>query len=286
MKQKSISSNRDKNKSKSSSKPNKNFSKKKYDKKNETENTEPIIVHSDRAEEVRLNKYISETGMCSRREADNMVLMGRVTVDGAQATTGTKIGKNQIVKVDGKAINKVEELVYIVLNKPVGITCTTERNVKGNIIDFVKYKQRIFPVGRLDKDSQGLILLTNDGDIVNKILRAGNNHEKEYIVTVDKNMTHDFINKMGSGVEILGTVTKECLVERQGKFMFKIVLTEGMNRQIRRMTEALDYKVVKLERIRIMNIHMSKLRIGQWRDLTSKELTNLNELISDSAKTL
>lgn len=286
MKQKSISSNRDKNKSKSSSKPNKNFSKKKYDKKNETENTEPIIVHSDRAEEVRLNKYISETGMCSRREADNMVLMGRVTVDGAQATTGTKIGKNQIVKVDGKAINKVEELVYIVLNKPVGITCTTERNVKGNIIDFVKHKQRIFPVGRLDKDSQGLILLTNDGDIVNKILRAGNNHEKEYIVTVDKNMTHDFINKMGSGVEILGTVTKECLVERQGKFMFKIVLTEGMNRQIRRMTEALDYKVVKLERIRIMNIHMSKLRIGQWRDLTSKELTNLNELISDSAKTL
>lgn len=286
MKQKSISNNRDKNKSKSSSKPNKNFSKKKYDKKNETENTEPIIVHSDRAEEVRLNKYISETGMCSRREADNMVLMGRVTVDGAQATTGTKIGKNQIVKVDGKAINKVEELVYIVLNKPVGVTCTTERNVKGNIIDFVKHKQRIFPVGRLDKDSQGLILLTNDGDIVNKILRAGNNHEKEYIVTVDKNMTHDFINKMGSGVEILGTVTKECLVERQGKFMFKIVLTEGMNRQIRRMTEALDYKVVKLERIRIMNIHMSKLRIGQWRDLTSKELTKLNELISDSAKTL
>ncbi|MEG2868841.1 MAG: 23S rRNA pseudouridine(2604) synthase RluF [Terrisporobacter sp.] len=284
MKQKSISNNRDK--SKSSNKPNKSLGNKKYNKNNETENRVPIIVHNDRAEEVRLNKYISETGICSRREADNMVEMGRVTVDGVKATMGTKIGKNQIVKVDGKAINKVEKLVYIVLNKPVGITCTTERNVKGNIIDFVNHKQRIFPVGRLDKDSQGLILLTNDGDIVNKILRAGNNHEKEYIVTVDKNMSHDFINKMGSGVKILGTVTKECIVERQGKFMFKIILTEGMNRQIRRMTEALDYKVVKLERIRIMNIHMSKLRIGQWRDLTPRELIKLNELISDSEKTL
>lgn len=288
MKQKSISNNRDKSKSvsKSSSKANKSLSNKKYNKNDESENRKPIIVHNDRAEEVRLNKYISETGICSRREADNMVEMGRVTVDGVKATMGTKVGKNQIVKVDGKAINKVEKLVYIVLNKPVGITCTTERNVKGNIIDFVNHKQRIFPVGRLDKDSQGLILLTNDGDIVNKILRAGNNHEKEYIVTVDKNMSHDFINKMGSGVKILGTVTKECIVERQGKFMFKIILTEGMNRQIRRMTEALDYKVVKLERIRIMNIHMSKLRIGQWRDLTSRELIKLNELISDSEKTL
>ncbi|MBU3133596.1 23S rRNA pseudouridine(2604) synthase RluF [Clostridium gasigenes] len=276
--------NSDKNKSKN--KPgNKNFTNKKYNKKSNVDK-EPIIVHTDRNEEIRLNKYISETGICSRRQADNLVEMGRVTVDDVKATMGIKVTKGQVVKVDGKSINKVENLVYIVLNKPVGITCTTERNVKGNIIDFVKHRERIFPIGRLDKDSQGLILLTNDGDIVNKILRAGNNHEKEYVVTVDKMMTHDFINKMGSGVEILGTVTKECLVERQGKFMFKINLTEGMNRQIRRMTEALGYKVVKLERIRIMNINISKLRMGQWRDLTSRELIKLNELISESAKTL
>ncbi|MBB6623453.1 23S rRNA pseudouridine(2604) synthase RluF [Clostridium gasigenes] len=276
--------NSDKNKSKN--KPgNKNFTNKKYNKKSDVDK-EPIIVHTDRNEEIRLNKYISETGICSRRQADNLVEMGRVTVDDVKATMGIKVTKGQVVKVDGKSINKVENLVYIVLNKPVGITCTTEKNVKGNIIDFVKHRERIFPIGRLDKDSQGLILLTNDGDIVNKILRAGNNHEKEYVVTVDKMMTHDFINKMGSGVEILGTVTKECLVERQGKFMFKINLTEGMNRQIRRMTEALGYKVVKLERIRIMNINISKLRMGQWRDLTSRELIKLNELISESAKTL
>lgn len=263
----------------------KKFANKSY-KKTNNENKEPIIVHADRNEEIRLNKYISETGICSRREADNLVEMGRVTVDGAKATSGMKISKNQVVKVDGKSINKVEDLVYIVLNKPVGITCTTERNVKGNIVDFVRHKKRIFPIGRLDKDSQGLILLTNDGDIVNKILRAGNNHEKEYLVTVDKIITNEFIKKMGSGVKILGTTTKECIVERQGKFMFKIILTEGMNRQIRRMTEALDYKVVKLERIRIMNINISKLKMGQWRNLTTKELVKLNELITDSTKTL
>lgn len=263
----------------------KKFANKSYTKTN-NENKEPIIVHADRNEEIRLNKYISETGICSRREADNLVEMGRVTVDGAKATSGMKISKNQVVKVDGKSINKVEDLVYIVLNKPVGITCTTERNVKGNIVDFVRHKKRIFPIGRLDKDSQGLILLTNDGDIVNKILRAGNNHEKEYLVTVDKIITNEFIKKMGSGVKILGTTTKECIVERQGKFMFKIILTEGMNRQIRRMTEALDYKVVKLERIRIMNINISKLKMGQWRNLTTKELVKLNELITDSTKTL
>lgn len=256
-----------------------------YNKKNNTIK-EPIIVHPDRNDEIRLNKYISETGICSRREADNLVEMGRVTVDGVKATMGMKISKGQIVKVDGKPIKKVDELVYIVLNKPVGITCTTERDVKGNIIDFVKHKKRIFPIGRLDKDSQGLILLTNDGDIVNKILRAGNNHEKEYLVTVDKVITDEFITKMGSGVKILGTTTKECEVKRESKFMFRIILTEGMNRQIRRMTEVLGYKVVKLERIRIMNINISKLRMGQWRDLTARELKKLNELISDSAKTL
>ncbi|MGL5087521.1 MAG: 23S rRNA pseudouridine(2604) synthase RluF [Clostridium sp.] len=285
--QKSISNNR--TKSKTTNKPNKtskNYSNKKNYKNSETENTQPIIVHKDRNEEVRLNKYISETGRCSRREADNLVAMGRVTINGVKATTGTKVMANQDVKIDGISINKVGKLVYIVLNKPVGITCTTEKNVKGNIVEFVRHKERIFPIGRLDKDSQGLILLTNDGDIVNKILRAGNNHEKEYLVTVDKMISNDFIKQMGSGVKILGTITKECIVERQGKFMFKIILTEGMNRQIRRMTEALDYKVVKLERIRIMNINISKLRMGQWRDLSEKELLKLNELISDSTKTL
>lgn len=270
------------NKSKFKNKP----SNKKFSNKKNNISKEPIIVHADRGDEIRLNKYISETGICSRREADNLIEMGRVTIDGVKATTGMKVGKNQVVKVDGKPIKKVEELVYIVLNKPVGITCTTERNVKGNIIDFVKHKKRIFPIGRLDKDSQGLILLTNDGDIVNKILRAGNNHEKEYLVTVDKIITDEFITKMGSGVRILGTKTKDCFVKREGKFMFRIILTEGMNRQIRRMTEALGYNVVKLERIRIMNINISKLRMGQWRDLTARELIKLNELISDSAKTL
>ena len=167
-----------------------------------------IIVHNDRKEEIRLNKYISETGICSRREADKLIESGKVTIDGVKATMGMKVGKGQIVKVNGKDIFKEEELVYIALNKPVGITCTTEKKVKGNIVDFVNHKKRIFPIGRLDKDSQGLILLTNDGDIVNKILRAGNNHEKEYIVTVNKPITDDFIKKMSSGVRILGLLRK------------------------------------------------------------------------------
>ena len=280
MQQKNSNKNKPKNKigiRKNNNKP--------YNKKNNIVK-EPIIVHPDRNDEIRLNKYISETGICSRREADNLIEMGRVTIDGVKATMGMKVSKGQVVKVDGKPIKKVEELVYIVLNKPVGITCTTERNVKGNIIDFVRHKKRIFPIGRLDKDSQGLILLTNDGDIVNKILRAGNNHEKEYLVTVDKVITDEFITKMGSGVKILGTTTKKCMVKRESKFMFRIILTEGMNRQIRRMTEVLGYNVVKLERIRIMNINISKLKMGQWRNLTARELTKLNELIADSAKTL
>lgn len=278
--------NNNKNKNNSKNKPiNKKFSGKKINTKDNIKR-EPLIVHPDRNEEIRLNKYISETGICSRREADNLIGMGRVTIDGVKATTGMRVSKGQVVKVDGKPIKKVEELVYIALNKPVGITCTTEKNVKGNIVDFVRHKKRIFPIGRLDKDSQGLILLTNDGDIVNKILRAGNNHEKEYLVTVDKIITDEFITKMGSGVRILGTKTKNCFVKRESKFMFRIILTEGMNRQIRRMTEVLGYNVVKLERIRIMNINISKLRMGQWRNLTEKELIKLNELISDSTKTL
>ena len=243
-----------------------------------------VIIHNDRGPEIRLNKFISETGFCSRREADKLIENGRVTVDGIKAVMGTKVKESADVKVDGKSIKKVDELVYIALNKPVGITCTTEKKVKGNIVDFVNHKKRIFPIGRLDKDSQGLILLTNDGDVVNKILRAGNNHEKEYIVTVDKPIDEKFIKSMSSGVKILGTITKKCIT-KENKNTFRIILTQGMNRQIRRMCEALGYNVVKLNRIRIMNINIERLKIGEWRNLTSKELKGLNNLISNSGKT-
>ncbi|MGL5379030.1 23S rRNA pseudouridine(2604) synthase RluF [Clostridium sp.] len=246
---------------------------------------EPIIVHNDRGNETRLNKFISETGICSRREADKLIECGKVTIDGVKATMGTKVSHGQVVKVNGKAINKVEELVYIALNKPVGITCTTEKKIKGNIVDFVNHKKRIFPIGRLDKDSQGLILLTNDGDIVNKILRAGNNHEKEYIVTVDRPIDERFIKGMSNGVRILGTVTKKCFVKKEGNRTFRIILTQGMNRQIRRMTEVLGYNVVKLERVRIMNIKLDKMKIGSWRNLSVEELKGINDLISTSGKT-
>ena len=244
-----------------------------------------VIVHKERGSEIRLNKFISETGFCSRREADKLIESGRVTVDGVKAVMGTKVKENANVRVDGKPIKKVEELVYIALNKPVGITCTTEKKVRGNIVDFVNHKKRIFPIGRLDKDSQGLILLTNDGDIVNKILRAGNNHEKEYIVTVDKPINDKFISDMAGGVRILGTITKKCVVNKINERTFRIILTQGMNRQIRRMCEALGYSVVKLNRIRIMNIKLDNLKMGNWRNLTDYELKKLNSLISDSGKT-
>ena len=239
-----------------------------------------VIVHNDRGDTVRLNKYISESGFCSRREADKLIESGVVTIDGVKATMGTKVSKGQKVKVNGKLISKDEDLVYIVLNKPVGITCTTEHKVKGNIVDFVNHKKRIFPIGRLDKDSQGLILMTNDG-----ILRAGNNHEKEYIVTVDRPINEEFVQRMGNGIRILGQVTKKCYVKKEGNNTFRIILTQGLNRQIRRMCEALGYEVVKLKRIRIMNINLGDLRIGEWRDLTYKELKGLNNLISTSGKT-
>ena len=244
-----------------------------------------VIVHNDRGDTVRLNKYISESGFCSRREADKLIESGVVTIDGIKATMGTKVSKGQIVKVNGKLISKEEDLVYIVLNKPVGITCTTEHKVKGNIVDFVNHKKRIFPIGRLDKDSQGLILMTNDGDIVNKILRAGNNHEKEYIVTVNKPINDEFVRRMSNGIRILGQVTKKCYVRKEGNNTFRIILTQGLNRQIRRMCEALGYEVTKLKRIRIMNVNLDNLKVGQWRDLTEKELKDLNELISTSIKT-
>lgn len=243
-----------------------------------------VIIHEDRPEEIRLNKYIAETGYCSRREADKLVEEGKVYVDGEKALIGQKIKKGQKVEVNGKVVSKEEELVYIALNKPVGITCTSEKKVKGNIVDFVNHEKRIYNIGRLDKDSQGLILMTNDGDIVNKILRAGNYHEKEYIVTVNKKITQEFINRMSNGVEILDTITNKCFVKKEGEKVFRIILTQGLNRQIRRMCEALGYEVTKLERIRIMNINLGNLKIGEWRNLTYKELRDLNELIKNSRK--
>lgn len=228
---------------------------------------------------MRINKFISETGICSRREADEIIKSGRVTINGVIAELGStaEIGDN--VCIDGKPLGVKKNNVYIALNKPVGITSTTERHIKGNIVDFVNHKERIFPIGRLDKDSDGLILLTNDGDIVNKILRAENNHEKEYIVTVNKTVTDSFLKGMASGVKILGTKTKPCIVKRAGEKVFKIILTQGLNRQIRRMCAVFDYKVVRLQRIRIMNIHIGKLKVGQWRDLTEKELSELMKTI-------
>lgn len=232
----------------------------------------------------RINKFIRETGICSRREADSMIEQGRVKINGRKAELGDKVDFNDYIEVDGKLINDKPELIYIALNKPRGITCTTESHVKGNIVDFVNYPERIFPIGRLDKDSEGLIFLTNDGDIVNKILRAGNNHEKEYIVTVDKPITNKFIKDMSNGVPILDTVTKKCFVEKISKYKFKIILTQGLNRQIRRMCSYLGYNVVKLKRIRIMNVTLENLPIGKWRYLTNTEMNTINEMTKNSSK--
>src|SRR5688500_4254160 len=215
---------------------------------------------------MRLNKYISETGVCSRREADAWIEAGRVTINGAPATLGTKVGENDRVCVDGRELGKARQHVYIALNKPVGITCTTERHIAGNIVDFVKHRERIFPIGRLDKDSEGLILLTNNGDIVNEILRVENEHEKEYLVTVDRPVTSIFLNGMASGVRILGTVTKPCRVTRVAPATFKIVLTQGLNRQIRRMCSFFGYKVLRLQRLRILNLTLAGLKVGQLRE--------------------
>lgn len=235
---------------------------------------------------IRINKYFSEIGYCSRREADKLVEQKRVTINGIVAEMGSKVSEDDEIRLDGKLITKKENSpVYIAFNKPRGVVCTTDtRRERNNIIDYINYPERIFPIGRLDKDSQGLILLTNDGDIVNKILRARNNHEKEYLVTVNNPITNDFVRKMSSGVPILDTVTRECIVEQQGKFQFSIVLTQGLNRQIRRMCEYLGYEVRELERYRIMNINLD-IPLGKWRHLTKDELDELNRLIADSAKT-
>jgi len=226
---------------------------------------------------MRINKYISESGICSRRESDKWIEAKRVTINGVIAQLGSTVSEGDDVRVDGKPIGTKKKAVYIALNKPVGITCTTELHVKGNIIDFVNHPERIFPIGRLDKDSQGLILLTNDGDIVNKILRAENNHDKEYIVTVDKPITPAFLQGMSNGVRILGTITKPCTVTKISERVFRIILTQGLNRQIRRMCAAFGYQVRKLERIRIMNIHLNGLKLGHWRNLTAKELDELQK---------
>lgn len=236
-------------------------------------------------EGIRLNKFISETGICSRREADTLIEQGKVTVNGIKAEVGTKVTAKDQIKINGKPLKAKPEPIYIAFNKPVGVVCTTERKVKDNIVDYINHPQRIFHIGRLDKPSQGLIFLTNDGDIVNKILRASNNHEKEYIVTVDKPITQEFITKMGNGIPILDTITKKCFVKKEGKYIFRIILTQGLNRQIRRMCEYLGYNVVKLERIRIMNVTLRNLPMGKWRYLTKEEIMTINSLVQDSSKT-
>jgi 23S rRNA pseudouridine2604 synthase len=232
-----------------------------------------------------LNKYISETGFCSRRDADKYIDQGRVTINDSIAIKGNRVMPGDIVEIDGEPIKKKDKTVYIAFNKPVGITCTTDLKDKTNIISFIKYKSRIFPIGRLDKPSEGLIFLTNDGDIVNKILRAGNNHEKEYIITTDKPINGEFISKMSNGVKILGTVTKKCFVKQEGKNRFRIILTQGLNRQIRRMCEALGYKVETLKRIRIMNIQLQNIPVGKWRYFTPDEIKQVEISISSSSKT-
>jgi 23S rRNA pseudouridine2604 synthase len=233
----------------------------------------------------RINKFLSEAGYCSRRAADKLIDQGRVTINGLVPEIGTKIAPSDEVKVDGKLVSESKvKPIYIAFNKPIGIVCTTDTRVeKDNIIDYINYPSRIFPIGRLDKPSEGLIFLTNDGDIVNKILRARNNHEKEYLVTVDKQITQDFLKKMGSGVPILDTVTRNCKVTPVSKFTFNITLTQGLNRQIRRMCEHLGYEVTKLKRIRIMNISLD-IPLGQWREIKPEELKELITLTEESSK--
>ena len=224
---------------------------------------------------MRLNKYISETGVCSRREADKWIDAGRVTCNGNPAALGTQVGEGDVVCIDGQPIGAKKKQIYLALNKPVGVTCTTEAHIEDNIIELVGYPERIFPIGRLDKDSEGLILLTNDGDIVNEILRSENNHEKEYIVTVDRPITDLSLKMMASGVKIMGELTKPCKVGRIDQKSFRMILTQGLNRQIRRMCSALGYKARRLQRVRIMNIHLGTLGSGQWRHLSDSELAGL-----------
>jgi 23S rRNA pseudouridine2604 synthase len=239
----------------------------------------------DNSDSVSLNKFISNTGICSRREADKLIEAGRVTLNGAKATLGNRATASDEVKIDGNLLKNKEIPIYIAFNKPVGITCTTDTKDKSSIINYINHPKRIFPIGRLDKPSEGLIFLTNDGDIVNKILRAGNNHEKEYLVTVNQPITIAFLQKMRNGVPILETITKKCVVKRESDFVFTIILTQGLNRQIRRMCDYLGYEVRKLQRVRIMDIHLQGIGTGKWRYLTQKEIDNIQKRVENSVKT-
>lgn len=233
--------------------------------------------------EIRLNKFLSEAGVCSRREADKLIESGKVTVDGKRAEMGMKVTESQIVCVGKKQVKPKNEMVLLAVNKPVGIVCTEEKREKNNIIQFLKYPTRITYIGRLDKDSEGLLLMTNNGDIINKMMRARNEHEKEYIVTVNKPITDEFLEKMAGGVPILDTVTRKCKVEKFGKFKFRIILTQGLNRQIRRMCEYCGYKVTRLVRVRVMNIKLGNLKPGEYRSVTEEEIAELYELIKGSS---
>ncbi len=244
-----------------------------------------FLLDTNNQQSTNLNKYISSSGICSRREAEKFIKEGRVTINGKPTQLGNRVAKNDVVKLDGRLVKPKDITLYIALNKPVGIVSTTDDREPNNIIKHINYPERLFPIGRLDKPSEGLIFLTNDGDIVNKILRAGNNHEKEYFVSVNKTITHDFIEKMGNGIPILGTVTQKCKVEKVSDKIFRIVLTQGLNRQIRRMCEYLDYEVTKLKRTRIMNVELGYLQTGDWRELTEEEMKEINSMISSSSKT-
>ena len=234
---------------------------------------------------MRLNKYLSDIGYCSRREADRLIEAGKVYVDGVQAGLGVQVEEGQEVRVGKKVLTKTDRPVLLVLHKPRGIECTTSKSIKNNIVDFINYPCRVYPVGRLDKDSEGLILMTNQGDLVNKMMRSGNRHEKEYLVSVDKPINETFIKNMSAPVYLkeLEVTTRSCEVEQTGKCSFRIVLTQGFNRQIRRMCETFGYKVTKLKRIRIMNIHLDDLKVGTYREVTPKEMKTLLELIKDSS---
>ena len=232
-------------------------------------------------DEMRINKFLSECGFCSRREADRLLEAGKVTVDGKTAFLGSKIIPGQEVKVEGKLVTKNDRPVIIAVNKPKGIVCTTAKKEKKNIVDFIDYKTRIYPVGRLDKSSEGLILMTNMGDLVNKIMRARNYHEKEYLVSVDKEITDDFLKRMAEGVPVLDTITRPCQIEKIGRRKFRIILTQGLNRQIRRMCENLGYRVVYLKRTRIMNIQLGDLKSGEYRELTKKEIDEIMKQTED-----
>lgn len=244
---------------------------------------QPALPHTD--ESVSLNKYISDSGFCSRREADIYIEQGRVSINGKTAHKGNRVPAGATVAIDGEGIRKKVKTVYIAFNKPVNVTSTTDTKDATSITRYIGFPQRIFPIGRLDKDSEGLIFLTNDGDIVNRILRAGNQHEKEYIVSVDKPITLDFLRQMSEGVRIMGETTLPAKVSQEGKQTFRITLTQGLNRQIRRMCLALDYKVTKLVRIRIMNVSLGKLPSGHWRYLTNEEVAVILKMVSDSSKT-